>query len=235
VPEELPPILLEDDAILAVDRPAGLGVSALLRMVRDRFGDGAAYIHRFDPESSGIALLARGKEALDFVGGQFQSKHARLVHHALVSSPQALAPSFTVDSWIGPDGEDASRMRTHKRGGEPALTEFRVAEAFGRFAWVECLPATTRRHQIRVHLAEAGAPVIGDGIYGDPSAVLLLSGLKKRYKGREEEKPLVRRLALHGSSATFLHPRTREPVTVTAPLPRDLEVALKYLRRFGAA
>ena len=235
MPEELPEVLLEDSAILAVDRPAGLGVSALLRMARERFGPEVATIHRIDTDSSGVALLSRGKGPGDFVGGQFQSKHARMVHHALVCTKGALPREFTVDSWLGPDEADASRMRAHRRrGGEPALTQFRVAETFGRFAWIECLPLTARRHQIRVHLAEAGAPVLGDGVYGDPSVELLLSGLKKRYKGREEEKPLVRRLALHASSAAFIHPLSRDPVVVSAPLSRDLALALRHLRRYGA-
>ena len=69
-----------------------------------------------------------------------------------------------------------------------------------------------------------------------PKARLLLSDLKRRYKGRAEERPLIRRLALHASELTFLHPETRAPVTVSAPLPADeFEVALKYLRKFTAA
>jgi 23S rRNA pseudouridine1911/1915/1917 synthase len=109
----------------------------------------------------------------------------------------------------------------------------RTLERFGRFAWVECSPLTGRTHQIRVHLAAIGAPVLNDPFYGDPEIKLLLSELKRRYKGRDEEKPLVGRLALHASELTLTHPVSREPVTMTAPTPHEFEVALKYLRKFA--
>ena len=121
-----------------------------------------------------------------------------------------------------------------RRGGKPSITEFRVVEPFGRFARLECRPLTGRPHQIRVHLAAAGAPVLNDALYGDPGSVLLLSGLKRRYKGLEAERPLISRLALHASELGFLHPVRQEPMRVAAPLPKDFEIALKYLRRFAA-
>jgi 23S rRNA-/tRNA-specific pseudouridylate synthase len=83
-----------------------------------------------------------------------------------------------------------------------------------------------------VHLAAAGAPVLNDRFYGDPEIRLLLSDLKRRYKGRAEEKPLIDRLALHASELELKHPTTREPATLRAPLPHEFEVALKYLRKF---
>ena len=83
--------------------------------------------------------------------------------------------------------------------------------------------------------AAAGAPILSDPFYGNPDIQLLLSGLKRGYKGRENEKPLIGRLALHASELTLKHPATREPVTLRAPLPHEFEVALKYLRKFAAA
>jgi 23S rRNA-/tRNA-specific pseudouridylate synthase len=85
-----------------------------------------------------------------------------------------------------------------------------------------------------VHLAAAGAPLLNDPFYGDPDITLRLSDLKRGYKGREEEKPLIGRLALHASELTLRHPTTRELVTLQAPLPHEFEVALKYLRKFAA-
>jgi 23S rRNA-/tRNA-specific pseudouridylate synthase len=84
-----------------------------------------------------------------------------------------------------------------------------------------------------VHLAAAGAPILNDRFYGAPEIELRLSDLKRRYKGRAEEKPLIARLALHASELTLKHPVTREPVTLRAPVPHEFEVALKYLRKFG--
>ncbi len=253
-----PDILYEDDLLVAFDKPSGLPVvpgrrggaqESLMGRVSGRYGPSTANVHRLDTEASGVVLCAKTKAALDFLSGQFQSKTVRKTHVALVAlaaagdpaaardfardSAGALPPAFSVDLALGEDEQVAGRMRVfRKRGGKPSLTEFRVLEAFGRFSWVECRPLTGRTHQVRVHLAAAGAPVLNDALYGDPAAVLLLSGLKRHYKGRGEEKPLISRLALHAGALGFLHPATREPLEVVAPLPREFEVALKYLRRF---
>jgi 23S rRNA-/tRNA-specific pseudouridylate synthase len=112
------------------------------------------------------------------------------------------------------------------------VTNFVVLERFRGFAWLECRPATNRPHQIRVHLMASGLPVLNDDVYGNETR-LLLSALKRGYKGRDTEQPLIRRLALHTSELTVTHPHTRERVTIRAPLPNEIEIALKYLRRFG--
>jgi 23S rRNA pseudouridine1911/1915/1917 synthase len=256
-----PAILFEDDVILALDKPSGLWVApgrgekaapTLMGMVRERFGPSVANVHRLDADTSGIVLCAKGKPALDFLSGQFQAKTVRKAFVALVAvrPPEPGAPArpgsprrdalgllpaeFTVDLALGADAHQPGRMRPLRgREGKPALTEFRVLEAFGRFAWVECRPLTSVAHQVRVHLAAAGAPVLNDAVYGDPGTLLLLSGLKRHYKGRDTEKPLVTRLALHALSLGFLHPAQREPMELTAPVPPDFEIALKYLRRFA--
>ena len=253
-----PDILLEDDALVAFDKPSGMPVvedarrkgPALMRIVRGRYGDSLANVHRLDSETSGVVLCAKTKQALDFLSGQFQSKTADRVYLALVAvePPREDGPDparvrdasgarpaeFTVDLALGEDPHRPGQVRVFlKRGGKPSTTLFRVLESFGRFAWVECRPVTGRMHQIRAHLAAAGAPVLADALYGDPEVVLLLSGLKSRYKGREEEKPMVSRLALHAASLGFTHPVSREKVHVSSPLPKDLAIALKYLRKFA--
>lgn len=156
---------------------------------------------------------------------------------------------FAVDVALGQDERQAGRMRIFKgRGGKPCRTEFRTVERFGGgrafaasrsaggggFAFVECRPLTGRTHQLRVHLAAAGAPILNDPFYGHPDIQLRLSDLKRGYKGRGDEKPLIGRLALHASELTIRHPTTREPLTIRSPLPREFEIALKYLRKFAA-
>jgi 23S rRNA pseudouridine1911/1915/1917 synthase len=253
-----PDILFEDDVLVALDKPGGLPVASerrekargtLMDLVRDRFGRLAANVHRLDAQASGVVLFAKTKAALDSLSGQFQAKTVERTYCALVALPPAewlanaaapvrdggapLPAEFTVDLPLGDDEDRPGRVRVFRgRGGKPSVTEFRVAEAFGRFARLDCRPQTGRTHQIRVHLAAAGAPVLNDALYGDPASVLLLSGLKPRYKGRDEEKPLISRLALHASELGFVHPATQEPMRVAAPLPREFEIALKYLRRF---
>ena len=145
-----------------------------------------------------------------------------------------LPAEFDIDLALGLDETQPGRMRVfRRRGGKPSFTRFRTLEHFRRFAWVECLPQTGRTHQLRVHLAAAGAPILGDRFYGVPEIKLLLSDLKRGYKGREEEKPLLDRLALHAQALTVTHPGTRQPMTWEAPLPDGFAIALKYLRRFS--
>jgi 23S rRNA pseudouridine1911/1915/1917 synthase len=255
----LPDILFEDEFLVAFDKPSGLAVSpgprggggpTLAGLARARFGPAAAGVHRLDPEASGVVLFAKTKPALDFLSGQFQSKTVRRTLHALAAprppgeagraagsmldAAGCLPAEFSVDLALGDDEHQAGRVRVVRgRGGKPSLTEFRLIESFGRFAWVECRPLTGRMHQVRVHLASAGAPVLNDSLYGDPGAVLLLSGLKRGYKGRDSERPLITRLALHAGALGFVHPGSREPMEIAAPVPADLGIALKYLRKFA--
>jgi 23S rRNA-/tRNA-specific pseudouridylate synthase len=275
----LPPIIFEDDALVAFDKPSGLLVAPdrwdktrenLMGLVHahPRYGHGVANVHRLDADTSGLLLCAKTKPALDFLTGQFQSKTVAKKYHAFVAvlpaeramkvmapirdATGALPDSFVVEVALGEDERQPGRMRVFKgRGGKECVTEFRTLERFrgairatprqgasagavSGYAFVECRPLTGRTHQLRVHLAAAGAPILNDVFYGDPEITLRLSDLKRGYKGREAEKPLIGRLALHASELTLKHPVTREAVTLVAPLPHEFEVALKYLRKFAA-
>lgn len=275
----LPPILFEDDALVAFDKPSGLLVAPdrwdksrenLMGLVHEhpRFGPGVANVHRLDADTSGLILCAKTKPALDFLSGQFQSKTVRKTYHAFVvvlppeQAMKVIAPirdaagllpdTFNVEVALGEDERQPGRMRVFKgRGGKDCVTEFRTVERFrgsarppsrgeiaslaaSGFAFVECHPLTGRTHQLRVHLAAAGAPILNDRFYGTPGITLRLSDIKRGYKGREEEKPLIGRLALHASGLVIRHPETREPMTLASPLPHEFEVALKYLRKFAA-
>jgi len=272
-PMRLPPIIHEDDTLIAFDKPSGLLVAPdrwdksranLMGLVHAdlRYGRTVANVHRLDADTSGILLCAKTKPALDFLSGQFQSKTVRKVYHAFVvvlpveramkvitpirDESGSLPGNFTVELALGEDEREPGRMRVFKgRGGKDCLTEFRTVERFGAgklgadghaagFGFVECKPLTGRTHQLRVHLAAAGAPIVNDRFYGTPDVQLLLSNFKRGYKGREDEKPMIPRLALHASELTLTHPATREPFTINAPLPHEFEIALKYLRKFAA-
>ena len=255
----LPPILYEDDTLLAFDKPSGLpvagergskGAETLVALVQAKFGAGVANVHRLDADTSGVLLCAKTKLALDFLSGQFQSKTADKRFLALVAllpperalkdvaplraASDSLPDAFSIELALRDDEREPGRMRVGKgRGSRECVTEFHTLERFGRFVWVEGRPLTGRPHQVRVHLAALGAPVLNDAFYGDAETKLLLSDLKRGYKGRDEEKPLLTRLALHASELTLKHPVTREPITLRAPLPHEFEIALKYLRKFG--
>ncbi|HEX2852707.1 MAG TPA: pseudouridine synthase [Opitutaceae bacterium] len=255
----LPPVIFEDDTMVAFDKPAGMPIvpdrtvpkaESLMPQVRAKFGEAVANVHRVDPETSGLVLCAKTKPALDFLSGQFQSKTVIKKYFALVAvlpaeralkslaalrdASAALPETFTVDAPLDEDEHQKGRMRVYSgRGGKESVTEFRMLERFGRFAWLECRPITGRSHQVRVHLAAAGAPILNDALYGDPTIELRLSDLKRGYKGRDQEKPLLPRLALHAGELGLRHPTTREAFVLTAPLPREFEVALRHLRKFS--
>jgi 23S rRNA pseudouridine1911/1915/1917 synthase len=274
----LPPILFEDDVLIAFDKPSGLLVAPdrwdktrenLMGLVHahPRYGHAVANVHRLDADTSGILLCAKTKPALDFLTGQFQSKTVAKKYHAVAvvlpvdEAMKVIAPIrdaagmlpevFSVELALGEDERHPGRMRVFKgRGGKECTTEFRTLERFrgstrppsrgnakltsaAGYAFVECQPLTGRTHQLRVHLAAAGAPILNDPFYGNPDITLRLSDFKRGYKGRDEEKPLIDRLALHASELTLNHPTTREPLTLRAPLPHEFEVALKYLRKFA--
>lgn len=256
----LPPTIFEDEVLLAFNKPGDLPVvtdraqpnkEGLLKLIQAHFGDDVVNVHRLDSEASGLFLCAKTKPAQDFVSGQFQSKSALKKFLALVvvhpvspplnklvaqtrGASGALLDTFTVDAAIGEDEVQKGRMRVFKKhGGKESLTEFRVVERFGRYAWIEARPVTGRPHQVRVHLAAVGVPILNDPLYGDPAIKLLLSNLKRGYKGRAEEKPLVERLALHASEVILQHPLTRESLALSAPLPDDLTIALKNLRKYS--
>ena len=242
----LPPVLFEDDAVIAFDKPSGLLIAPdrwdksrenLMDLVHAKMGHGVANVHRIDADTSGLVLCAKTKLALDFLSGQFQSKTVAKVYLALTAG-QPATEVFSVVLVLKEDDAKPGRMCVVKKHGKASVTECAVLERFpqsvGRagFAWLECRPLTGRTHQIRVHLAATGTPILNDPFYGN-AAQLLLSDLKRGYKGRADEKPLIARLALHAAGLTFTHPASREKMTLASPLPNDLEVALKYLRKFA--
>lgn len=255
----LPAILLEDEHLVAFDKPSELSViserrghrgDTLVGMAQEVYGPLAAVIHKPDEETSGVVLLSKTKQAQDYLSGQFQSKTATSEYLALClilgaerginlrpparDEAGVLLDSFTVEVGMDEDPLNPGKMEVFRRkGGKPTLGAFRVLERFQRHALIECLPHSSRKHQLRAHLAAAAAPILNDPLYGEPGAELKLSSLKRGYKGRADEQPLIRRLALHCRRLSLLHPATRQPFSVEAPLPKDFEVSLKYLRKFG--
>ena len=126
-------------------------------------------------------------------------------------------------------------MRVDQKDGKQSKTRFEVLENFPRFGYtlLKCEPLTGRLHQIRVHASHAGLKIVGDELYGGKP--LWLSRLKSDYRLKEgkTERPLLSRVVLHAEELTLPHPVTNEILTITAPWPKDLKVAVKYLRQFA--
>jgi RluA family pseudouridine synthase len=245
-------VLFEDDHLLALDKPAGLLSSPdrydpqrpnLMKLLHAAIAAGKPWArerhltylmnaHRLDFETSGVMLLAKNKPALVALANLFGSEKPLKKYMALVQGTPA-EDKFEVDAKLAPHPLKIGLMRVGPKNGKKSRTRFEVLERFSGYALLRCEPLTGRTHQIRVHLRHAGLPVVADALYGGKK--LWLSRLKRDYrlKPGHEERPLLSRVALHAETLTLPHPVTGLMVTITAPWPRDLKVAIKYLRQFG--
>jgi RluA family pseudouridine synthase len=246
-------VLYWDRDVLAIDKPAGLltvpdrwdkdreNLMGLLfeaireqrAWVRDLELTHVSNAHRLDAGTSGVLLLARHKAALVNLARQFREQHPRKTYVALV---QGAPPKeeFDVSLRILPHPFRRGLSIGDRLKGKEARTRFKVLERFRGHALIEAEPGTGRLHQIRVHLKESGCPLVADPDYGSGQP-LLLSGLKRHYKMKAEgERPLMGRPALHAARLEVLHPATGAPLVIEAPWPKDLTVAVKYLRKFAA-
>jgi len=249
------PVLFEDEHLLALHKPAGLltspesedaqppnlmkllhaGIAEAKPWARER---GLTYLmnaHRLDLDTSGVILLAKNKPALLALADLFGTDKPVRKFLALIRG-EPVETLFEVDAKIAPHPVQDGLMRVDFEHGKKSKTGFQVLEKFPRSgnALLKCEPLTDRAHQIRVHLKHAGFAVVGDQLYGGKP--LWLSRIKPNYrlKPGHEERPLISRVALHAESLELTHPVTNALVTITAELPKDLKVALKYLRQFAA-
>ena len=246
------PVLFEDEQLLALDKPAGLltspdplgpqrpnlmdllhaAIAAGKPWARERNLDFLGAAHRLDFDASGVILLAKNKPALAALADVFGSEKPLKKCLALVRGTPA-EDKFEVNAKLAPHPAKPGLMCVDPTGGKKAKTEFETLENFSSWTLLRCLPLTDRAHQIRVHLRHEDLPVVGDQLYGGKP--LWLSRLKRdfRLKPGREERPLISRAALHSEELTLTHPVTGEMLTITAPWPKDLKVAVKYLRLFA--
>ncbi|MBC7226804.1 MAG: RluA family pseudouridine synthase [Thermoflexales bacterium] len=228
-PESLPlDIVYEDEYLLVVNKPAGMVVhpaahivsgtlvNALLAhcpQVADVGGpDRAGIVHRLDRETSGLIVVAKNPETHASLQRQFKRRLVRKTYVALVEG-QVHPREGIIEVPIGRDPKDRTRMSV-SRTGRPAVTQYRVVEVFPQYTLLEVRPHTGRTHQIRVHLAWLGYPVVGDRVYG-----------------RRRQTLLPDRHFLHARELAFTHPATGEKLVLSAPLPPELTALLNQLRR----
>lgn len=227
-------VLHEDDALLVVDKPAGLVMhpapgnwtgtllNALIHHVRPGISDSTGsrarpgLVHRLDRGTSGVLVVAKTDAAHRALSRQFHAHSVHRVYYALVAG--ALARGGVIDQPIGRDRRDARRVSTRTMAPRRAVTEYRVHERLGPEATlVAVLPKTGRMHQIRVHLAGIGHPILGDASYGSGGDAAL------------------RRPMLHAGVLGFAHPTTGEYQEHAAPLPPDMADAVAARRAACAA
>lgn len=238
-------LLAEDESCLIVDKPAGLpcvpdrfgrtaGVHGLLTALRP--DDDLRIAHRLDRFTSGCLALAKGLEGARWLDEQLRARTVQKTYLALVDGVLR-RDAGTIEKALGPDPRRPGKVmvvQKDARGAREALTEYRVLERFRAHTLVECRPRTGRGHQLRVHLAHLGHPIVADEDYG-ASGPLRLSDLKHGYKARkgQRERALLDRMFLH-AAAIEIPTRSGGILRAESPLPSDLALALEKLRRFAA-
>jgi 23S rRNA pseudouridine1911/1915/1917 synthase len=222
-------VLFEDAWLMVIDKPAGLVVhpapghweGTLVNALLHRWGETSSdldparlgIVHRLDKDTSGVLVVAKDAPTLAALGRQFRRREVSKEYLALVHG-RVRGDSGLVDRPIARHPVHRKRMAVREHG-RTAITRYQVIERFARATFVRALPETGRTHQIRVHLAALGHPILRDATYGAARATPLAS---------------LGRHALHAASIAFQHPATAERLTVRAPLPADLAAAIVELR-----
>ena len=222
-------IVYEDEALLVVNKPAGMVVNpapgnytgTLVNALMYHCGDALSSIngvirpgivHRIDKDTSGLLMVAKNDQAHNSLSQQLQEhsitrRYQAIVYHNIKED------EGTIDAPIGRDPKNRLRNAINYEHGKPAVTHYKVMERFGKFTWIEARLETGRTHQIRVHMASIKHPLLGDGLYGPSS-----------------NKEGAARQMLHAGILGFEHPVTGEYMEFQSPLPEDFEKVLNRLQ-----
>ncbi|GHV87944.1 RNA pseudouridine synthase [Spirochaetia bacterium] len=237
-------LIYEDDCLAVVNKAAGIAVGG------DRWDEAAERldtlvgqryrvwtVHRIDRDTSGLVVFARDAETHRRLSAAFENRQVTKRYIAVVHG--RLSWTETVcDLPLVPDGDKLHRTIIDKYRGKPSITRFRLLGGAGNYSVVEAAPETGRTHQIRVHLASLGHPVVCDPLYGKSAGRsiekgVFLSSFKKGWRGEAlAEKPLLDRLGLHAASLTLPACGT-DPIFFNAPLSRDLAALINQMKKCG--
>ncbi|HLG29538.1 MAG TPA: RluA family pseudouridine synthase [Candidatus Brocadiales bacterium] len=241
-------VLYEDERLFAVNKPAGVPVIPERGSSERVFLDSLVYylsnispistneirprlVHRLDKDASGVIVIAKDIDTERFLSEQFENRLIEKEYLGIVDGEFKEEESSRIELPIGEI--KPGRMKIDHSHGKPSLTEFKVIEQFKGFALLSIFPRTGRTHQIRVHMEAIGHPLSVDPVYGRRNE-LYLSELKKDYKHKDDsrELPLISRLTLHAYRLTLDLPSNAERLTIEAPIPKDLKLVLKSLRKY---
>jgi len=255
IAEEIPlEVVYEDDDLAVIDKPAGMMVhagagatedarnrgtlvNALLHHFSKLSGVGGetrpGIVHRLDKETSGLIVVAKNDEAHRRLQEQFSRREVKKKYIALVQG-WLKKDSGTVSASITRDRIRRTRMTTRQSGGREAVSHYkvlrRIDSAFGKFTLVEIKIDTGRTHQIRVHMASLGHPVVGDTLYGAARELRRSRGCVK--PGVKSALSLPRNF-LHAAELQLTHPQTKAPIALSSPLPGELQAFLDTLDQAG--
>lgn len=231
LPEDIPlDILYEDDDILVVNKPKGMVVhpspghyshtlvNAILYHCKDRLSgiNGVlrpGIVHRIDMDTTGSLLICKNDSAHQILAGQLKEHSIIRRYHAVVHG-NFKEDTGTVNAPIGRHPVDRKKMSTKALNGRAAVTHYRVLERLGNYTYIECELETGRTHQIRVHMASIGHPIVGDAVYGPAKCPFKLQGQ-----------------TLHAKTLGIIHPGTGEYMEFDTPLPEYFTALLERLRR----
>lgn len=214
---ETPDILFEDNHLIAVVKPAGVPTThfdgqtetldrAVKAYLKTKYGKPGnvflGIVHRLDKPTSGVLVFARTSKGAARLSEQFQAGAVEKVYWAIAEG-ELQPPAGSFDDWLRKDRqtEIVEVVPQDAPEAKRAVTHYESRAVFHQMSFVELRPQTGRTHQLRVQLAHRHHPVVGDFKYGS-------------------ETPFERGIALHARSITFLHPTSKEALTLTAPLPR---------------
>ena len=241
-------VIYEEDGLIAVNKRPGIVVhptsghtlqnvlSAMHARFRDTENpdlDRVPHIcHRIDKETSGVLLFAFSEQLKAAVSAQFEKRTVKKQYEALVHGHMP-SDEGEVDAPILHRREGWPRLIVNSAG-QPSRTSWRVEERFGSASLVRFFPHTGRTHQIRVHAAHVGHPLLCDDTYGGERPILesVLRGVPDDERPADET-PVLDRVALHSARLELVHPATGQPLVIEAPLPEDLRSAADVLRRIA--
>jgi RluA family pseudouridine synthase len=224
-------ILWEDNDFLLVNKPPFLSTledrhekNNLLAMAREYVED-AQVCHRLDKDTSGVLAIAKNPVAYRHMSMQFEHRQINKIYHAIADGIHNFQDQL-VDAPILK--QDDGIVKISRREGKPAQTYFTSLRSYKNHTLLECRPITGRMHQIRIHLSLLGAPIAGDETYG--GKLFYLSTIKRGFnlKKDTDEKPLLRRMALHAYALEFENLAGNKE-KVIAPYPKDIQALVRQL------
>lgn len=234
LPENIPlDILYEDSDVILINKPkdmvvhpaaghyTGTLVNALMYHCKgDLSGINGVLrpgiVHRIDKDTTGVLIVCKNDRAHNALAEQLKEHSITRKYRAIVCG-NLKEDEGTVDAPLGRHPQDRKKMAIVRSGGKRAVTHYRVLERFGNYTYIECRLETGRTHQIRVHMASLGHPLLGDEIYGRAKSPFKLEGQ-----------------TLHAMVLGFIHPTTGEYMEFEAPLPEYFEKLLEKLRKSGS-
>ncbi len=238
LPEPIPlSVIYEDPHIIVLNKPAGLVVhpapgnytGTLVNALLYHYGslpslgggpketarERAGIVHRLDKDTSGVLVVARTQEALRSLSAQFKNRVVKKKYLALVAGVIKKG-SGTIEVGIGRHVKERKKISTHTHSAREAVTLYTVKERYRNATLLEVEIKTGRTHQIRVHMAHIGHPVLGDRVYGGDRASRLGDAIARQM--------------LHAESLSLLHPDTGHPMTFTTPPPQDMAEVMERLK-----